>query len=177
MSLEQYLLLAAALAALIVTALILRFVSISRPALALSQAPQWNGIINGQPFTVDIFSTDAWTVSLSYPPENKTRFIASMRLIQPKLANNRVAQHLSALEKLGADLIDFGVHAEWIAAEVPFLRASISHDNARNIATELIKLKKTIGSEKTSVDAPRPMDLNQVLSLFRRVFRHHLNQD
>ena len=164
------------LSAAVAATLVLRFVSIFRPGLALAQAPQWRAVIAGDTYMVSVFSTDAWTISIALPSGCKSCFVASMRLMSPKPTENRIAQHLSKLDQLGVDLVDFGAHADWIAAEVPFLRAAASSDNAINIARELINLRSTIVAIKPTSDAPRLKDQSPVLSLFHRIFRHHLNQ-
>lgn len=182
-----------ALLLLAIVVFVLRFVSIFRPGLALAQAPQWRGIINGEAYNVGVFSTDAWTVALDYPKDYKSRFVASMRLTQPSPPNNQVAKHLNALAACGVDLVDFGVHSDWIAAETPFLRAAMSNENALKVAKQLVLLRKAVkpkdaATKSHKVDSPStsaptnavaqaPSDLSRVLALFHRVFRRHLNRE
>lgn len=138
---------------------VLRFASINRPGLLLSQTPEWSGVINNESFRVHVFATDAWSVVLKYPENYVTRFVANMRLEQSNVKNNEIAEILDKLAQRGVDLVDFGVHSNWIAAEVPFIKAALCTDNAAQVAELLRQLKVKMEPIKTKKEVVLPKKL------------------
>ncbi|NMC62848.1 MAG: hypothetical protein GYA55_06725, partial [SAR324 cluster bacterium] len=107
--------------------------------------PDREGHIDKDKYYVEHYCEDTATVSIEISDKDISRFEMQKPFFHE---DNKIMQSLSNLQNFGVDYMDFGLHADWIAAEVPYcqLRSmKISFDELfKNIAKELLVIRRIL---------------------------------
>lgn len=133
------------LAVLILFVTSIRRMLIWQPTWRSFTIPDRAGLIDNDSYNVEHYSEDTATVCLKYTGENLLRFTLEAPFAYSGPLADKLRQPLEALSKLGADYLDVGFYADWIAAEIPCnspaMRSHMPDAFFRKAAAELVRLR------------------------------------
>lgn len=117
-----------------------------------------HGYIGKEQYFVEHYAEDTATVSINLEKPLKIMVDFYSPLILESQTYREINPILSLLQALGADYIDIGVHANWLASELPYEKIMYTKlppkDRFEKVAELLIQLKAKITTIEAAAQRP-----------------------